>query len=362
MNKVYRIIVLSSITITASLFTMELDGKKKLKPQLLSSAMTGKFIDNDTVIMGGFGGTISYDIKTGKETKLTTTSALNFANVRDNKLAAIGSSAIMVYDAKTDRVSERSWFVSNTCCVSDNTGNRLFVYNTGKSHLGYSEEACLLKKPVLLAFDCSCGSGITTSLIHYWSIDRNENISHIGAIAYHPHRDEIAYISGKNKITVMIVDKNLIGQKGSVTIDEVQNGYLSEQLMYSSKGSHIAVCATISHTDLELYLYDTVGQQIKWFGNYNGVAFCPKNPIIAILRPNSTVEFWNFIARRCIHVTEPLVEGRLCTSVLNSIEYSPDGKNLFIIPKFEGFRSPSCFLVSVPAAVYAYNKAKADRK
>jgi hypothetical protein len=194
--------------------------------------------------------------------------------------------------------------------------------------------------------------------------------SSVPAMTFRPVHNEIVYASGDKTLSGITIDENgNVEEKWSAIFDSVKNNLIAGQMTCNADGSCVAFCNTTGEPrgGTVFHIYDFVRKITHECGHCNGAAFYLNNPlIIALLRPNTVIEYWNIMIEKPIHYTDPIIANHeLPGNCSFTMEFSPDGDNLFVVllaGKPDSEAQDIAFLIPVPACVAAYKKMQEARK
>jgi hypothetical protein len=378
MKNIYRIMLLSCVVVATSSFAMEPETKAISKFLSFPGVCAGAFIDNGTLVMSReHQGMVMWNFKLGGvERQISPVVYKQFAFLPNNIVAGVCHDFHIVYSSESNRKCETRLQIGNRAIAFDDTG-RIFMHTKGYFRSGLvsdpTSEYCRdigHDGKTLEELDRKTGEWKKYNIACYSN-------SSIPAMAFRHVHDEIVYASGDKTLSGITIDENgKVEEKWSVTVDSVKNHLIAGQMKCNGNGSCVAFCNTTgkpSHTtgeprgDTVFHIYDFVRKITHECGHCNGAAFYSQNhSVIALLRPDTVLEYWNVMMEERIHYSDPIIANQeLPGNCCFTMEFSPDGDNLFVVllaGKPDSEAQDIAFLIPVPACVAAYKRMQEASK
>ncbi len=360
MNIINRVVMLSFLSVAMSSYAAQQLLVRSIKPSQLKDVRNGIFYNKNKLLLSGVGGTVSYDTQTGEEKEISKKIYARFVG-RKNRIAAVSTDKLMIYDTCTGKMHEESWPLIHVA-LAFNDSDELFACNTGhilkisNSHMVAEHD----DGKTLIGINCNC----VNYAKNFYKIDCDSTSLSTPSLIFDPLKNEILYSSSKKILSRISVENGKVHQKGCISIENVMGGICSNAIL-SQDSSYLAVSSTTSFSSgLELFVHDVAKQQSDYYGNSNGIAF--HNSMLAILRRNTAIDCWDVKTKKRLYSTNPIIEGQdLPCNCNHTVEFSPDGQELLVvIPEGKHLCSAidKAFLVSMEAAVRKYNELKAEKK
>jgi hypothetical protein len=192
----------------------------------------------------------------------------------------------------------------------------------------------------------------------------------IPAMAFRSPHNEIIYASGDRTLSRLTIDENgNIQKKDSVKIDSsLKDPLIFRHMSCSPDGSAVVLNNMTIGGGLAFRVYNFEHKATYRCGRGNGAALYPINPFItALLKHDTVVEYCDIAMEEpvLVHSTDPIIVGqKLPPHRYFTMEFSPDGKHLFVVLVQRELDNAQdiAFLIPVPACVAAYKRIQEASK